>query len=80
MFCSFSTTSIPRPSWMFLFVNLFDFDKEYALARVEELLPDAPVRLARLATLVKMKLDANRPKDREDVENLKLIYGENFEG
>lgn len=58
----------------------FDFDKEFAPARVEELLPDVPVRLARLATLVKMKLDANRPKDREDVENLKLIYGENFEG
>lgn len=33
----------------------------------------------RLTTLVKMKLEANRPKDREDIENLKLIYGEDFQ-
>jgi hypothetical protein len=57
----------------------FDFEMEYGLARVEELQPGAPVRLLRLASLVKMKLEASRPKDREDIENLKLIYGEDFQ-
>ena len=41
----------------------FDFDADYAAAMVEEIAPNVPVRIVRLATLLRMKRDAGRPQD-----------------
>ncbi|MGH8455405.1 MAG: nucleotidyltransferase [Stenotrophobium sp.] len=46
----------------------FDFDEEYRLARVEELLPGVEFRYPRLAALLDMKRKASRPKDLLDIE------------
>lgn len=51
----------------------FDFDTEYRLAICEELIPGLNVRYPRLETLIKMKLDAGREKDLQDVSALRRI-------
>jgi hypothetical protein len=51
----------------------FDFDREYDRGMIGEILPDVPVRFVCLETLVDMKLSAGRPKDLEDVRQLRLL-------
>ncbi len=41
----------------------FDFAEEHRLALVEELAPGVPVRIVRLAALLRMKRAAGRPQD-----------------
>jgi len=53
----------------------FDFDEEYREALVEELAPDVPVRILRLAALVKLKREAGRPQDLADIDELGLLHG-----
>lgn len=51
----------------------FDFDEEYRLATVDELVPGLPVRFVRIETLIRMKQESGREKDLEDVRQLRLI-------
>jgi hypothetical protein len=51
----------------------FDFDDEYARAILDELVPGLPVRYPRLDALIAMKLAAARPKDLDDVAELRRI-------
>lgn len=54
----------------------FDFDSEYALAQVEHVAPGVPFRVVRLRTLLKMKVEAGRPQDLADVDELTRLHGE----
>jgi predicted nucleotidyltransferase len=51
----------------------FDFDREYRLAKTGELLEGLRARFVRIETLIRMKQDAGREKDLEDVRQLKLL-------
>ena len=54
----------------------FDFDSEYRQALLEEVAPGAPVRILRLAALVKLKREAGRPQDLADIAELSLLHEE----
>jgi len=54
----------------------FDFDGEYAVAQLEHLAPGVPFRVVRLRTLLKMKVEAGRPQDLADVDELTRLHGE----
>jgi len=51
----------------------FDFDREYDLALVGEILPALQARFVCLDTLINMKESTMRERDREDVRQLKLL-------
>jgi hypothetical protein len=51
----------------------FDFDQEYDLALVGDILPGVQARFVCLETLIRMKESTTREKDREDVRQLKLL-------
>lgn len=51
----------------------FDFDKEYAAALVDELAPGVEIRFISRDTLIAMKARVKRPKDLDDIENLRLV-------
>jgi hypothetical protein len=51
----------------------FDFDAEYKVALVAELLPGLPMRYVSIPTLIRMKQEAGRPRDQDDIEHLRLI-------
>jgi acyl carrier protein phosphodiesterase len=53
----------------------FDFPGEYAVADVRESLPDLPVRIVTLSTLLAMKRTASRPQDIADIDELNLLHG-----
>jgi predicted nucleotidyltransferase len=59
----------------------FDFDEEYLHATLGELLAGLAARFARMETLVAMKNKAGRPKDLEDVRQLRRLmeHSENDE-
>jgi hypothetical protein len=54
----------------------FDFDTEYERALVGDICPDLPARFVCLDTLLRMKEDAGRPKDLEDIRQLLLLAGD----
>ena len=49
----------------------FAFDEEYACALVAPLHDELSVRFVSLATLIRMKEEANRPQDLADIEQLR---------
>jgi hypothetical protein len=49
----------------------FDFDAEYAAALASPLSEKLTIRFVSLATLIRMKEEANRPQDCADVEQLR---------
>jgi len=51
----------------------FDFKQEYENAYLQELIPGAPLRVARLETMIAMKRAAGRRKDLADVDELMRI-------
>ena len=51
----------------------FDFDREYDLALVGDILPGIQGRFVCLETLIRMKESTMREKDREDVRQLRLL-------
>lgn len=51
----------------------FDFDREYDAALRGKPAPGLLVRFVSIPTLIKMKRLANRPKDLDDIEHLRLI-------
>lgn len=54
----------------------FDFDREFGAAQVEEIAPGVPLRIVRLATLLRMKREAGRPQDLADIHELMSLHGE----
>jgi hypothetical protein len=58
----------------------FDFETEHRLALVEELAPGVPVRIVRLAALLRLKAAAGRPQDLADIAELGLLHGEVSDG
>lgn len=53
----------------------FEFESEHAQAEVVEVAPGVPLRILRLATLLRMKAEAGRPQDLADVAELRRIHG-----
>jgi len=51
----------------------FDFDREYDLALVGDILPGTQARFVCLETLIRMKESTMREKDREDARQLRLL-------
>jgi hypothetical protein len=54
----------------------FDFAEEYRRAVVEEIGPGVPLRIVRLAALLRMKAAAARPQDLADIAELRLLHGD----
>ena len=54
----------------------FDFDREYRAAMRGRLAPKLTVRFVSIATLIRMKKLANRPRDLDDIEHLRMIVKE----
>lgn len=54
----------------------FVFDTEHERALVEEVAPGVPLRIVRLATLLKLKMAAGRPQDLADVAELRALHGD----
>jgi len=50
----------------------FPFEKEYEAATVRELGQAGPVRVVSIPTLMRMKEEADRPEDRDDVRFLRM--------
>jgi hypothetical protein len=51
----------------------FDFDLEFERAFTGDVGPNKVARFVCLETLIRMKADTGRNKDKDDIENLKLI-------
>lgn len=51
----------------------FDFDTEYGRALVGDILPGVQARFVCLETLIRMKEQTGREKDREDVRQLRFL-------
>jgi len=66
-----------RPMTVDVFVTEpFDFDGEYEAALQGELAPGLTVRFVSISTLIAMKQLANRPRDLDDIEHLRMIIEE----
>ena len=66
-----------RPVTVDVFVSEpFDFDNEYEAAMQGELAPGLTVRFVSISTLIAMKQLANRPRDLDDIEHLRMIMEE----
>jgi len=52
----------------------FAFDREYALAEVKELASNASAFVVSVSTLIALKLEANRDRDRDDIEKLRKLH------
>ena len=66
-----------RPLTVDVFVREpFDFDREYRAALRGKLAPGLMVRFVSIATLIRMKKLANRPRDLDDIEHLRMIVKE----
>lgn len=57
----------------------FDFEREYSAAMVGRVASGLEVRFVRLATLIAMKEEADRPRDRDDTRHLRWIMEEGKE-
>lgn len=51
----------------------FEFEGEYAVAMLGEIAPGVQVRFVSLATLIRMKEAAGRPRDLDDIQHLRWI-------
>ena len=66
-----------RPVTVDVFVTEpFDFDSEYEAAMQGKLAPGLTVRFVSISTLIAMKQLANRPRDLDDIEHLRMIVDE----
>ena len=66
-----------RPVTVDVFVTEpFDFDLEYGAAMQGELAQGLVVRFVSISTLIAMKQLANRPRDLDDIEHLRMIIEE----
>lgn len=54
----------------------FEFENEHSFALQGELLPDLKTRFVSVPTLIQMKEAANRARDLDDIEHLRMILQE----
>ena len=54
----------------------FNFDDAYKSATIADLAPNINFRLVNIPTLIKMKQEAGRAKDLDDIEHLQMILRE----
>ena len=52
----------------------FAFDREYSRADVVELASNVPTFVVAVSTLLALKIEANRDKDRDDIEKLRELH------
>ncbi|MBI2294922.1 MAG: hypothetical protein HYU76_02500 [Betaproteobacteria bacterium] len=70
-----------RPFTVDVFVSVpFDFDSEYEAAMQGEVAPGLVVRFVSIPALIAMKKLANRPRDLDDIEHLRMIMEEKRRG
>jgi len=70
-------SDLHRPVPVDVFVSEpFDFDSEYESALQGELAPGLTARFVSIPALIAMKQLANRPRDLDDIEHLRLIMEE----
>ena len=70
-------SDLHRPFTVDVFVTEpFDFDREYEAAMQGEVAPGLTVRFVSIPALIAMKQLANRPRDLDDIEHLRLILEE----
>lgn len=69
----------PAPVDVFV-TEPFEFNREYDAAMRGELTPGLWVRFVSLQTLIDMKRLANRPKDLEDIEQLRMLAEDDGNG
>lgn len=70
-------SDLHRPFTVDVFVSVpFDFEREYGAAMQGELAPGLIVHFVSIPALIEMKKLANRPRDLDDIEHLKLILEE----
>lgn len=73
-------SDVHRETPIDMFVDIpFDFDIEYAQAFQGEVLPGLPVRFVSIATLIRMKELANRPRDIDDIQHLRWIMDDSHD-
>lgn len=58
----------------------FEFETEYSSALQGELLPDLKTRFVSIPALIRMKEVANRARDLDDIEHLRLIQKDKNDG
>ena len=52
----------------------FDFESEWSAASKDTLIPgEQPLHIARIPTLIRMKKEAGRPRDIDDIEHLEIL-------
>lgn len=52
----------------------FDFETEWASSNVDPLIPEGqPLHYANIPTLIRMKREAGRPRDLDDIEHLQIL-------
>jgi predicted nucleotidyltransferase len=57
-----------------IFVSMpFEFDKEYKMAYIDEVVKGLMVRFVQIETLISMKEEVMRPRDQDDIEHLRWI-------
>ncbi len=70
-------SDLHRPFTVDVFVSEpFDFEREYEAAMQGELAPGLTVRFVSIPALIAMKQVANRPRDLDDIEHLRVIMEE----
>lgn len=58
----------------------FEFDREYDVALVGEVRPGLAARFVSLETLIRMKEEAGRPRDQDDMQHLRWILEDQENG
>lgn len=70
---NFHSDAFPGTSVDLFVYEPFDFAREYDIALRGELLPGIDVRFVSIPTLIRMKEEANRPRDLDDIQHLKWL-------
>jgi uncharacterized protein (DUF1330 family) len=73
---SFHADQSPETSVDIFVTEPFDFDKAYNAAVTAEINPELIVKVVSIPTLIKMKIEAGRPRDLDDVMHLEMIADE----
>lgn len=70
---SFQSTQHPETTVDIFVTEPFDFDKEYNTSTVAQITPEISFNIVSIPALIKMKKNANRARDLDDIQHLKLI-------
>lgn len=73
---SFQSNLHPETTIDLFVTEPFDFDKEYKVSTIAEITPEISFNLVSIPTLIKMKTKANRARDLDDIQHLKLLLNE----